>query len=148
MNLKKMNPIKAISNKTGFMALTCLVVFSSSASAFAASDQWSLHSLWSKPIVRDAAVGTAIGAGAGLFTHRTSVGRGALTGAVTGAGTGAVRQSKYFQGKPLLRNVTEGAIIGTGTSYATDSSRLKGAAVGAGVGAGYHYLRKYMDGNR
>jgi hypothetical protein len=98
--------------------------------------------------VRDAAVGTAIGAGAGLFTHRTSVGRGALVGGLTGAGTGAIGQSRYLQGKPLVRNTLQGAVIGTGASYATDSNRLKGAAVGAGAGAGYHYIRKYMDERR
>lgn len=143
-----MNPIKAISNRTGLLALSCLLVASSGVSAFAEyrdQDQWSLHSLWSKPIVRDAAVGTAIGVGAGMLTHQTSVGRGAITGAVTGAGMGAVRQSKYFQDKPLLRNTAQGAILGTGASYATDSNRLRGAALGAGAGAGYHYLRKYMD---
>ena len=142
-----MSPYNSNAFKGGLIALVALTSLSAT-SAFAASGDWSFNNLWSKPIVRDAAVGTAIGAGAGVLTNRTSVGRGAVAGGLAGAGTGAVKQSGYFSNKPLLRNTVEGAIIGTGASYATDSSRLKGAALGAGAGAGYHYIRKYMDENR
>jgi hypothetical protein len=86
-----------------------------------------------------------VGAGTGLLTDKTSVKKGALAGALTGAGTGAISQSQYFKDKPLLRNTAKGAVIGTGTSYAIGGSKVKGAAVGAGAGAGYHYVRKYMD---
>jgi hypothetical protein len=68
-----------------------------------------------------------------------------LAGALTGAGTGALSQSHYLKDKPLLRNTAKGAVIGTGASYAMGSDRLKGAVLGAGAGAGYHYIRKYMD---
>lgn len=144
-----MTRFKTTAVKTSLIALAALATIGSTSGAFAANQSdWSWRGLWDKPIVRDAAVGTAIGAGAGVLTHRTSVGRGALAGALTGAGTGAVSQSKYLKGKPLVRNTLEGAVIGTGASYATDSSRLKGAAVGAGAGAGYHYIRKYLDERR
>ena len=144
-----MNNFKAIAFKASLMTLAAGIGLGATGSAFAVTpkkpDQWSLHSLWAKPILRDAAVGTVIGVGAGMLTHRTSVGKGALAGALTGAGTGAVSQSKYLKGKPLVRNTLEGAVIGTGTSYATDSSRMKGALVGAGAGAGYHYVKKMVD---
>lgn len=105
-------------------------------------------SLWSKPFVRQAAVGAAIGAGAGVLSDRTSVGRGAVAGGLAGAGTGAISQSRYFEDRPLLRNAAQGAVIGTGASYATGSDKLKGAVLGAGAGAGYHYIRKYLDDRR
>lgn len=143
-----MNSLKAIVNQSSLLALASLIALGANAGALAANpnqDHWSVHSLWAKPVVRDAALGTAIGVGAGMLTHRTSVGKGALVGALTGAGTGAVSQSKLLRGKPLVRNAVEGAVIGTGTSYATDSSHLKGAAVGAGVGAGYHLVKKALN---
>lgn len=144
-----MQNFKPVAVKTSLIALAILATFGSAPGAFAANQSdWSVRSLWAKPIVKDAAVGTAIGAGAGLFTHKTSVGKGALAGAVTGAGTGALSQAKYLKDKPLIRNTLQGAVIGTGTSYATDSNRLKGAAIGAGGGAGYHYIRKYLDERR
>ncbi|MCE3235536.1 MAG: hypothetical protein K0Q50_1716 [Vampirovibrio sp.] len=102
-------------------------------------------SLWSKPFVKQAAVGAAIGAGAGVLSDRTSVGRGAVAGGLAGAGTGALSQSKYLRNKPLLKNTLQGAVIGTGTSYATRSDKVTGAVLGAGAGAGYHYIRKYMN---
>jgi len=146
-----MNMLKAISFKTGLIALVLLSVAGTTGGAFADyraynnNNQSTLRNLWNKPVVRDAAVGSAIGVGAGLFTHKTSVGKGAIAGGLAGAGTGALRQSTYFRDKPLVRNTLQGAVIGTGASYATDSNRLKGAAVGAGAGAGYHYIRKFLD---
>lgn len=105
-------------------------------------------SLWSKPFVKQAAVGAAIGAGAGVLSDRTSVGRGAVAGGLAGAGTGAISQSRYFRDKPLLKSALQGAVIGTGASYATRSDKATGAVLGAGAGAGYHYIRKYMDDRR
>ncbi len=143
-----MKHLKSTAVKTSLLALSALLTLGSFSGALAndtKQDKWSAKSLWQKPVVRDAAVGTAIGVGAGLFTHKTSVGKGALAGGLTGAGVGALGQAKYLKDKPLLRNTLQGAAVGTGTSYATDSSRLKGAAVGAGAGAGYSLLRKYMD---
>ena len=145
-----MKNLKSTAVKTSLTALSAMLALGSVSGAFAndAQNNWSAKSLWQKPVVRDAAVGTAIGVGAGLFTHKTSVGKGALAGGLTGAGVGAIGQAKYLKDKPLLRNTLQGAAVGTGTSYATDSSRLKGAAVGAGAGAGYSLLRKYMDEKR
>lgn len=122
--------------------LVLLTTFSGlSMKAQAESGEWSrMH-----PVAKQAAVGAAVGVGAGVLSDRTSVLRGATTGAVTGVGTGLVSQSRYFQGRPLLRSTAQGAIVGTGTSYALRKDKLKGAAVGAGAGAGYHYLRQYMN---
>ena len=77
-----MNILKAISFKTGLIALVLLSVAGTTGGAFADyraynnNHQSTLRNLWNKPVVRDAAVGSAIGAGAGLFTHKTSVGKG------------------------------------------------------------------------
>ncbi len=128
-------------NRLAFLVSTSLLFFS--ANAFAAD--WSLENLWSKPAVKQAAIGTAIGAGTGVLSDRASVGKGALTGAAVGVGTGLLTQSDYFYDKPLVRNALQGAIVGTGTSYALDKSKLKGAVIGAGGGAGYHYVRKHID---
>lgn len=73
------------------------------------------------------------------------MGKGAVTGAAVGVGTGLMTQSKYLRDKPLLRNASQGAVIGTGAGYVTGGSKLKGAAIGAGGGAGYHYVKKYLD---
>lgn len=131
--------------KTGIASVMACSLLGIAPGAFANQDDWSLDHLLSKPIVKQAAVGAAIGAGAGVLSDRTSVGKGALAGALTGAGTGALSQSHYLKDKPLLRNTAKGAVIGTGASYAMGSDRLKGAVLGAGAGAGYHYIRKYMD---
>lgn len=131
--------------KTKLTALTALAAFSMTPGAFAADDRWSLDNLWSKPIVRQAAIGTAAGVAAGALSDRTSVTKGALTGAVVGVGTGALSQSRYLDDKPLVRNALQGAVIGTGASYATGASKTKGAVLGTGAGAGYHYIRKMLD---
>jgi hypothetical protein len=95
--------------------------------------------------VKQAAIGAAVGAAGGALSDRTSLGRGAAAGALSGVGTGLVSQSRFFQDKPLLKNTVQGAIVGTGAGYALGTSPLKGAAVGAGGGAGYHYIRRYFD---
>lgn len=103
------------------------------------------ETVWKKPVVKQAAIGAVAGVAAGALSDKTSVGKAAATGAVVGAGTGLMSQSKYLKDKPLVRNTLQGAAIGTGTSYATGGSKLKGAAIGAGSGAGYHYVKKYLD---
>ncbi len=113
--------------------------------AQAESGDWRLSQ---HPVAKQAAVGAAVGVGAGILSDRTSVLRGAAAGALTGTGTGLVSQSRYFQDHSLLRNTAQGAIVGTGASYALRRDKLKGAAVGAGTGAGYHYLRQYLDDRR
>lgn len=118
-------------------------LLSAGASAFADPGSW--DTIWSKPAVRQAAIGAGVGAAGGVLSDRTSVGKGALTGAMVGAGTGLLTQSQYFGDKPLVRNALQGAIVGTGVSYATGNNKMKGAVVGAGSGVGYHYIRKYLD---
>ncbi len=128
-----------LNRKTSLLALTALFVVSAMPGAMAESD------LWRKPAVKQGAIGAAAGAAVGALSDRTSVGKGAVTGAAVGVGTGLLTQSKYFRDKPLLRNTAQGAVIGTGAGYATGRSKLDGAVLGAGGGAGYHYIKKYMD---
>ncbi len=101
--------------------------------------------LWKKPVVKQGVVGAAAGAAVGALSDRSSVGKGAVTGAAVGVGTGLMTQSRFLRDKPLLRNAAQGAVIGTGASYVTGKSKVKGAAIGAGGGAGYHYVKKYLD---
>jgi len=98
-----------------------------------------------KSILKSTAIGAGVGAATGLFSDRSNLGRGVATGAVTGLGTGLISRSHYLNDKPLLRNSLEGAAIGTGASVATHRSAGKGALVGAGAGAGYHFLRQYLE---
>ncbi|WP_303674668.1 YMGG-like glycine zipper-containing protein [Vampirovibrio chlorellavorus] len=101
--------------------------------------------LWKKPVVKQGVVGAAAGAAVGALSDRSSVGKGAVTGAAVGVGTGLMTQSRFLRDKPLLRNAAQGAVIGTGASYVTGKSKVKGAAIGAGGGAGYHYVKQYLD---
>lgn len=101
--------------------------------------------VWRKPVVKQGVVGAAAGAAVGALSDRSSVGKGAVTGAAVGVGTGLMTQSRFLRDKPLLRNAAQGAVIGTGASYVTGKSKVKGAAIGAGGGAGYHYVKKYLD---
>jgi hypothetical protein len=101
--------------------------------------------LLDKPVVKQAAVGAAAGVAVGALSDRASVGKAAATGAIVGAGTGLASQSKYLKDKPLLRRTVQGAVIGTGASYATGRDKTTGAVVGAGTGAGYHFLKQYLD---
>ena len=100
-----MKSLKDIAFKTSLASLALVTGLSMAPAAFAHqnNDDWSFGNLMKKPIVKQAAIGAAVGAGAGVLTDKTSVGRGALAGGLTGAGTGAVSQSRYFGDKPLLR---------------------------------------------
>ncbi len=102
---------------------------------------------WTNPMVKQAVVGAAVGAGAGLLSDRSSVLKGAAVGAATGVGTGLVDRSNYMADKPLLRTAVKGAAIGTGAGAVTGKGLVKGAVVGAGAGAGLHYLKDYMNRN-
>lgn len=131
------------------LASLLLTLFMASLTPFAsAEDRWSLDNLVKKPVVKQAAIGAAAGAAGGALSDRASIGKGAFAGALAGAGTGLVSQSRYFNDKPLIKNTVQGAIVGTGASYALGTNKLKGAAVGAGGGAGYHYIRRYLDDQR
>jgi hypothetical protein len=141
--LNRLNPF---TRKT-FTALTALIVLGAPA-ALAEQGDWSFDNLMRRPIVKQAAIGAAAGAAGGILSDRTSVGKGALVGGLAGVGTGAVSQSQYFRDKPLLKSTAQGAIVGTGAGYALGGSAVKGAVLGAGGGAGYHYIRQYLDDRR
>lgn len=125
--------------KSALLAVLGCLLAASSNVAVQAED------LWKKPVVKQGVVGAAAGAALGALSDRSSLGKGAVTGAAVGVGTGLMTQSKYLKDKPLLRNTAQGAVIGTGAGYVTGGSKLKGAAIGAGSGAGYHYVKKYLD---
>ena len=97
------------------------------------------------PVVKQAAIGGALGAAAGLFSRESSIWRGLGIGALTGAGTGLVSDSKTMNRHPLVKSTAQGAIVGTGTSAVFRRSKGKGALVGAGAGAGWHFLKDYFD---
>ncbi|MBX2860129.1 MAG: hypothetical protein KTR14_02770 [Vampirovibrio sp.] len=96
-------------------------------------------------VVKHSAIGAGVGAITGGLSERGSVLRGAGVGALTGAGTGVVDNSDTLRDRPLIRNTAKGAIIGTGVSATTKRSKLKGAAVGAGAGAGFQLLKDYLN---
>jgi len=92
---------------------------------------------------------TAIGAGAGLVlggvSERQSALKGAFYGGAAGAGTSLIDKSNRLNDNPLIRSTAKGAIMGTAVTGSTGHSLLKGAALGAGSGAGYHYLRRWWE---
>ncbi|WP_373533218.1 YMGG-like glycine zipper-containing protein [Vampirovibrio sp.] len=124
--------------QASILVVAALVTTGLTSSAFA-------DDIWRKPAVKQGAIGAAAGAAVGVMSDRTSVGKGAATGAAVGVGTGLMTQSRFFKDKPLLRNTAQGAVIGTGASYATGRSKTNGAVLGAGSGAGYHYVRKFWN---
>lgn len=130
--------MKLTVKRTGLAAMAAVAALSVMSSAFA-------EDVWRKPVVKQGVVGAAAGAAVGALSDRSSVGKGAVTGAAVGVGTGLMTQSRYLRDKPLLRNAAQGAVIGTGASYATGRSKTNGAIIGAGSGAGYHYVKKYLD---
>lgn len=98
-----------------------------------------------KTVLKQSAIGAGIGAITGGVSERGTVLKGAGVGALTGAGTGLIDTSRTMERHPLLKNTAKGAVIGTGVSATTDRSKVKGAAVGAGAGAGWHLLKDYLD---
>lgn len=97
------------------------------------------------PIVKQAAVGAAIGGAAGLFSDKSSVARGIGIGALSGAGTGLIDQSDTLHDRPLIKSTLKGAVIGTGASTLTRNGAMKGALLGGAAGTGVHLLREYLD---
>jgi hypothetical protein len=132
--------------RTAFSSLLAFSLLAITPTAFANhDDSWNVDRLFRQPVVKQAAIGAAAGAAGGMLSDRVSTGKGVITGAVVGGGTGLLSQSRFFQGKPLARRALQGAVVGTGVSYASDNDKLKGALIGAGAGAGYHYIRQYID---
>jgi hypothetical protein len=97
------------------------------------------------PIVKQSAVGAAVGLGAGMLSREGSPLKGAGIGALVGAGTGLMDTSTTLKNKPLLKSTAKGALIGTGAGAVMGTSKLKGAALGAAAGAGAHFIKDYMD---
>ena len=97
------------------------------------------------PVVKQAAIGGAVGAAAGGLSKESSIWKGLGIGALVGAGTGLLDSSRALDDKPLVKDAAKGAAIGAGTGAVVDSGVGKGAAVGAGAGAGWHFLKKYLD---
>lgn len=93
------------------------------------------------PVVKQAAIGAAVGAAAGLFSDKSSVLRSAGIGTLVGAGTGLVGSSQSLQNRPMVKTALQGAIIGTGASAVTRNSALKGALLGGAAGAGAQYVK-------
>lgn len=135
------------SNRFGILLLSVVLLNGLTAlPSFAdPGNNWSFGDITSGQIFKHSAIGAAVGAGTGVLSDRTSVGRGAVIGGVTGAGSGIVGKMDYLRDKPLMRNAAQGAVIGTGAGYALRSSKVKGAIIGAGAGAGVHYVRKHMN---
>lgn len=124
--------------KTGLLMLVVLAASTVTPAAFA-------RDFWDKPAVKQGVVGAAAGAAIGGLSDRSTVGKGAVTGAAVGVGTGLLTQSKTLRDNPLIRRSAQGAVIGAGASYATGRSAGSGAVLGAGGGAGYHFLKQYLD---
>jgi hypothetical protein len=97
------------------------------------------------PIVKQSAVGAAVGVAAGALSDKSSALKGAGIGALVGAGSGLIDTSSTLNNKPLLKTTLKGAAIGTGASAVMDKSKLKGAAAGAAAGAGVHLLKDYLN---
>lgn len=121
------------------LALATVSIISTATPGFA----WERENWTLKNILKHTAVGAGAGAGAGILSDRSSVGRGAGIGAVTGAATGIVDSSRTIRRRPLIKDAGKGAIIGTGAAAIQRESKLKGAAIGAGAGAGWHFLKKW-----
>jgi hypothetical protein len=99
--------------------------------------------LWQSPTIKKGVMGAGIGLGAAALTER-HLGRGSLIGLGVGAGVGAMDESRYFSRHPLVRRTGKGALVGVGAAAATGAAALlPAAAVGAGIGAGIHYIKTH-----
>lgn len=101
------------------------------------------HDIWHSPSVRSGVLGAGAGLGAAALTERNLL-RGGLIGAGVGLGVGAMDESYYFKRHPLVRRTSKGALVGLGAAAVTSAAALlPAAAVGAGIGAGVHYLKTH-----
>lgn len=98
-----------------------------------------------KNILKQSLFGAGAGAILGGVSDDGSALKGAGYGALSGAGTGLIDSSDTMNRNPALKSTAKGAVVGTGVSGATNNSKVKGAAVGAGAGLGWHFLKKWMD---
>jgi hypothetical protein len=99
--------------------------------------------LWHSPTIRKGVVGAGAGVGMAALTERNLL-KGGLIGAGVGVGASAMDDSYYFKRHPLVRRTGKGALIGLGAAAATSAAALlPAAAVGAGIGAGIHYIKTH-----
>lgn len=99
--------------------------------------------LWHSPTMRKGVVGAGAGVGMAALTDRNLL-KGGLIGAGVGIGASAMDDSYYFSRHPLVRRTGKGALIGLGAAAATSAAALlPAAAVGAGIGAGIHYIKSH-----
>jgi hypothetical protein len=102
-----------------------------------------VKSAWRDPMVKQGTIGAGIGLGAAALTEHNLL-KGGLVGAGVGAGMGAMDKSQYFREHPLVRRSGKGAMVGAGAAAVTGAAALLPAAlVGAGVGAGVHYIKTH-----
>jgi outer membrane lipoprotein SlyB len=96
------------------------------------------------PVVKDTAIGAAVGAATGAISGNSVI-KGAGVGAAVGVGTGLLDSSRVLEGRPMVRNAIKGAAIGTGASAVLDKSVVKGAAAGAAAGVGFQLLKDFVN---
>ena len=99
--------------------------------------------LWKSSGVKSGVAGAGIGLGAAALTEHNLL-RGSLIGGACGLGVGLMDESYFFKRHPLIRRTAKGAAIGMGAAAVTTAAALgPAAAVGAGVGAGIHFLKAH-----
>ena|GEM_PF-1741280 len=99
--------------------------------------------LWHSPTIRKGIVGAGSGVGIAAITEKNLL-KGGLIGAGVGIGVSAMDDSYYFKRHPLIRRTGKGAAIGVGAAAITSAAALwPAAAVGAGIGAGIHYIKTH-----
>lgn len=101
------------------------------------------HDLWKSPSLKSGIAGAGIGLGAAAVT-KEALWHGTWVGAAYGAGIGLMDESYFFKRHPFVRRSGKGALIGLGAATVTGAAALgPAAAVGAGIGAGIHYLKTH-----
>lgn len=101
-----------------------------------------VKSIWHEPILKKSVIGAGVGLGASAIAEKNML-KGGLVGAGVGAGWAVLDDSKTMERRPLLKSVSKGALAGVGASAVTGGlGALPGAAIGAGVGAAAHYVKK------
>lgn len=101
-----------------------------------------IKSLWREPILKKSIIGGGVGVGAAAIAEKNML-KGGLVGAGVGAGWAVLDDSKTLDRRPLLKSISKGALAGVGASAVTGGlGAIPGAAIGAGVGAATHYVKK------
>ena len=102
----------------------------------------SIKSIWREPILKKTVIGSGVGVGAAAIAEKNML-KGGLVGAGVGAGWAVLDDSKTMDHRPLLKNISKGALAGVGVSAVTGGlGAIPGAAIGAGVGAAAHFVKK------